>query len=314
MIELIISILMFLGGIALLIYSVEKFIENLTKSALVLGVSTFILAVIFAGMDFENWAFGIASVVAKLPGVAIGSAMGSALFLMGGSLALAGFLTPFETKVPKLYLILMMVSPLILLGCLLDGALVRIEGAGLLTAFGLIIFYICRKEKSAEYLRDQEVEEAAGEIGRRKWLYPALMVAFTLGIILGSELAVWGARGIVHGLGLNETIFGMTIVGSVMSLEEVLLIVEPVRKGRVNIAIGNIVGSLIFFSTGNIGLLALTRSFSVENSVVSFYWPYLFATMLLVGLFLLRGKVRRLEAIPLALIYLSYWTLSYTVL
>ncbi len=314
MTELIIPILMFLGGIALLIYSVEKFIENLTKSALVLGVSTFILAVIFAGMDFENWAFGIASVVANLPGVAIGSAMGSALFLMGGSIALAGFLTPFEAKVPKVYLILMMVSPLILLGCLIDGALTRIEGAGLLTAFGLIIFYIYRKEKAAEYLRDHEVEEAAEGIGRRKWLYPALMVAFTLGIILGSELAVWGARGIVKGFGLNETIFGMTIVGLVMSLEEVLLVVAPIRKGRVNIALGNIVGSLIFFSTGNVGLLALTRSFSVESSVISFYWPYLFATTLLVGLFLLRGKVRRLEAVPLALIYISYWILSYTVL
>jgi len=314
MIELIIPILMFLGGIALLIYSVEKFIENLTKSALVLGVSTFIRAVIFAGMDFENWAFGIASVVANLPGVALGSAMGSALFLMGGSVALAGFLTPFDAKVPKVYLILMMISPLIPLVCLWDGTLTRIEGAGLLTAFGLIIFYIYRKEKTAEYLRDHEVEEAAEEMGKRKWLYPALMVASTLGMILGSELAIRGARGIVQGFGLNETIFGMTITGLVMSLEETLLIVEPIRKGRVNIALGNIVGSLIFFSTGNIGLLALTRSFSVESSVMSFYWPYLFAATLLVGLFLLRGKVRRLEAIPLVLIYLSYWILSYTVL
>lgn len=314
MTELIIPILLFLGGIALLIFSVEKFIENLTKSALVLGVSTFILAVIFAGMDFENWAFGIASVVANLPGVAIGSAIGSALFLMGGSIALAGFFTPFEVKVPKVYLILMMISPLILLGCLIDGVLSRIEGAGLLTAFGLIIFYIYRQEKTTEYLRDHEVEEVTEEIGERRWLYPVLMVAFTLGIILGSELAVRGARGIVQGFGLNETIFGMTIVGLAMSLEEVLLVVAPIRKGRVNIAVGNIVGSLIFFSTGNIGLLALTRSFSVESSVISFYWPYLFATTLLVGLFLLRGKVKRLEAIPLALIYLSYWILSYTVL
>jgi len=252
--------------------------------------------------------------VANLPGVAIGSAMGSALFLMGGSIALAGFLTPFEAKVPKVYLILMMISPLILLGCLLDGTLSRIEGAGLFIAFGLIIFYIYRKERTAEYLRDHEVEEAAEEMGKKKWLYPVLMVAFTLGIILGSELAVRGARGIVQGFGLNETIFGMTIVGLVMSLEEVLLVVAPIRKGRVNIAVGNIVGSLIFFSTGNIGLLALTRGFSVESSVISFYWPYLFAAVLLVGLFLLRGKVKRLEAIPLALIYLSYWILSYTVL
>jgi cation:H+ antiporter len=281
--ELIIPVLMFIGGIALLIYSVEKFIENLTKSALVLGVSTFILAVIFAGMGFENWAFGIASVVANLPGVATGSAIGAALFLGGGSVALAGFLTPFEAKVPKVYLILMMVSPLIPFGCLFDRVLTSIEGAGLLTAYGLMIFYMYRKEKTTEYLRDHEVEEAAEEIGERKWLYPVLMVAFTLGIILGSELAVRGTRGLVQGFGLNETIFGMTIVGLVMSLEEVLLIVAPIRKGKVNIAVGNIVGSLIFFCTGNVGLLALTRSFSVESSVISFYWPYLFATVLLLG-------------------------------
>jgi cation:H+ antiporter len=140
------------------------------------------------------------------------------------------------------------------------------------------------------------------------------MVVFILGIALGSGLAVYGTREILQGFGMSETIFGMIIVGLVMSLEEVLLIVEPIRKGRVNIAIGNIVGSLIFFSTGNIGLLALTRGFSIDSSVISFYWPYLFATTLLVGLFLLRGKVSRLEAIPLALIYLSYWVLSYTVL
>jgi cation:H+ antiporter len=311
---LVIPVLAFVGGIALLIYSVEKFTENLAKSALVLGVSTFILAVIFAGMDFENWAFGIASVVGDLPGVALGSAIGSALFLAGGSVALAGFITPFETKVPRSYLILVIVSPLILLPCILDGALSRFEGAGLLTAFGLMIFYIYRKERAAEYLRDSEVEEAAEELEGKRWCYPMLMIAFTAGIVLGSQLSVWGARGIVQGFGLNETVFGMTIVGLAMSLEEVLLVVTPIRKGRVNIAVGNIVGSLIFFSTGNVGLLAVTRNLSLEASVISFYWPYLFASTLLVGLFLLRGKVAKLEAIPLALIYVSYWILSYTVL
>jgi cation:H+ antiporter len=311
---LVVPILAFVGGIALLIYGVEKFTENLAKSALVLGVSTFILAVVFAGMDFENWAFGIASVVGDLPGVALGSAIGSALFLAGGSVALAGFITPFEAKVPRSYLILMIISPLILLPCILDGVLSRFEGAGLLTAFGLMIFYIYRKERTAEYLRDSEVEEAAEELEGKKWRYPALMIAFTAGIVLGSQLSVWGARGIVQGFGLNETVFGMTIVGLAMSLEEVLLVVTPIKKGRVNIAVGNIVGSLIFFSTGNVGLLAVTRDLSVEASVISFYWPYLFASTLLIGLLLLRGKVAKLEAIPLALIYVSYWILSYTVL
>ncbi len=318
MTQVIISILAFAGGVALLIYSVEKFIENLTKSAFVLGISTFLLAVIFAGMDFENWAFGIAAVLGNLPGVALGSAIGSAIFLTGIAVALGGFLTPFEAKVPKRYLLLMITSPLILLGFLLDGRLSRIDGAGLLIIFGLLIFYIYREEtRGRSYLRDHEVEEAGEKIsekGGRKWLYPALMVLSIAGITLGSEAAVYGARGIVQGFELNETIFGMTIVGLAMSLEEILLVVQPVRKGRESIALGNIVGSLIFFSTGNVGLLALIRGFVIESSVIWFYWPYLFATTLLVGIFLLRGKLRRQEGIPLVLLYVSYWVLSYTVL
>ncbi|KXA98137.1 hypothetical protein AKJ39_02440 [candidate division MSBL1 archaeon SCGC-AAA259J03] len=61
-------------------------------------------------------------------------------------------------------------------------------------------------------------------------------------------MAVRGAGRIVSFFGFNETVFGMTFVGAVMSLEELLLVVEPVRRGRESIAVGNIIGSLIFFS------------------------------------------------------------------
>lgn len=53
----------------------------------------------------------------------------------------------------------------------------------------------------------------------------------------------------------------MTVVGFALALEEVSLVVTPVREGRHSIAVVNIVGSLIFFATGNVGLLAVTRGF-----------------------------------------------------
>jgi len=109
--------------------------------------------------------------------------------------------------------------------------------------------------------RPKTLEEVDTE-GRGSLYYLGLSALFVVGIVVGSELAVRGARGIVTAFGLNQTVFGMTVVGAAMSLEEVTLVVAPIREGRPSIAVGNIVGSLIFFATGNVGLLAVTRGFA----------------------------------------------------
>lgn len=127
MIEITFYIFMFLAGAGILVCSVEELVENLSKAAILTGVSSFFLAVIFAGMDFENWAFGVASVLKNLPGIAIGSAFGSAVFLVGVAVAVGGFLTPFETKADSDYLLLMLISSLIVLPFLWSGSLSRLE-------------------------------------------------------------------------------------------------------------------------------------------------------------------------------------------
>ncbi|KXA88898.1 cation:proton antiporter [candidate division MSBL1 archaeon SCGC-AAA259A05] len=317
LVSAIVSVVLFLAGASILIYSVEELIENISKAAIMTGVSSFFLAVVFVGMDFENWGFGIASVVRGLPGIAIGSAFGSAVFLVGVAVAVGGFVTPFERKVNGDYLFLMLISPFLLLLFLWDGSLSRADGIILLALFAGIIYYLYREErKGRETFRDEEAEEAAEEIEEDehgKWYFLGLSGLFVIGIVVGSEMAVHGAEDIVSLFGLEETVFGMTFVGLVMALEEVLLVVEPVRKGRENIATGNIIGSLIFFATGNIGLIASTRGFSVAPSVLSFYWPFLFASTSLTAIFLYGGKINRGEASILGTLYLLYWILSYTI-
>lgn len=304
-------------GVVLIVYSVEELVESITKAAVTTGLSTFVLAVLFVGMDFENWAFGVASMLGDLPGVAIGSALGSGLFLVGVAVAVGGFVAPFETTVDRDYLALLLASPLLLLAFVLDGTLSRLDGVALLVLFGIVLAYIYREEKRGrETFRDEETEEAVEDVeaaGHGQWYYLGLSFLFVVGIVVGSELAVRGARGIVTTFDLNQTVFGMTFVGTAMALEEVTLVVAPVREGRPSIAVGNIVGSLIFFATGNVGLLAVTRSFTLDPSVVTFYWPAFFVATIVIGLFLYRGRIKRLEAVVLGLLYLAYWAGSYLV-
>ncbi|MFB6086649.1 MAG: sodium:calcium antiporter [Halodesulfurarchaeum sp.] len=306
---------MFAVGVVLIVGSVEELVENIAKAAVVTGLSTFVLAVLFAGMDFENWAFGVAAMLEGLPGIGIGSALGSGLFLVGVAVSLAGLLTPFETEIDRDYLGILLASPVFLLVFMLDGTLTRFDGAILLFGFALILAHIYREEsKGRETFRDEEAAEAREAVeaeGDGAWYYLGLSALFVIGIVIGSELAVRGARGIVASLGLNQTVFGMTFVGLAMALEEVTLVSIPVREGRSSIAVGNIVGSLLFFATGNVGLLAVTRGFALDPSVLTFYWPFFFVATALIGLFLSRGRIRRAEAALLGLLYVLFWVGSY---
>lgn len=175
---MVLSAQLFLGGIALLVYSVEAVIENITKTALLTGVSAFLLAVFLTGMDFENWAFGGTAIIDGLSGVAIGSAFGSALFLVGVSVALAGVLVPCEPEIPTDYFVLMAVSPLIAFSFLLDGRLSRFDSVLLLAIFVGILGYLYRQEsRDRETFRDEETEVARdaldGPSGEVQWTIPS---------------------------------------------------------------------------------------------------------------------------------------------
>lgn len=313
--DVLLPTLLFATGVGILIFSVERLVESLAKAAVLSGISAFLLAVLFVGLDFENWAFGIAAVLGGLPGIAIGSAFGSALFLTGIAIPVAGLLVPFEVRVPRDYVLLTVGAPLILFPFLLGGSVTRLEGALLLLLLAAALLHLYRRERAGRVtLRDAEAEEAAREArreGRGRWFYLGLSALLVAGLVVGSELAVRGARGLVTSLELDETAFGMTAVGLVMSLEEVLLVVEPVRRGRVPIAAGNVVGSLVFFCTGNVGLLALPAALPVEPATVRLYWPLLAGSVLLVGLFLWRGRVKRPEAAILLAAYAAFWFLAW---
>lgn len=132
-----------------------------------------------------------------------------------------------------------------------------------------------------------------------------------VGLTAGSLLTVASAEGILVALGISELAFGATVLSFVASIEELALTVEPVRRGRPHLAVGNVVGSTAFYVTANAGLVALVHPLDTVGPVLSVHWPLFGGCLLLVTAMLARGRVSRAGGAVLVGLYLLYWVVNY---
>jgi cation:H+ antiporter len=342
------SVVLFLVGVAIVIVSVETFIEAVAEGALALGVSGFFLTVVLAGTDLENVILGVAAAFDELPDLALGTVFGEALFILGAAVGIAGVLVPFETEVPRNYLGLMLLAPFLFFGLALDGTLSRFDGAVLTATFVpyLVLIYFLESRTDTRYLSAEDVElmEDEGAWGgdddeddEDEWFdldldldvddfveervseryegpaYVAVAVVAAIGMTVGSELAVSGAEDLLTLLGVTGLAFGATVMSFIASLEELFLTVEPVRRDRPHIGVGNVVGSMLFFVSANAGLIALVRPLNTSGTVLTVHWPFFFVTLGIVAVAFLRGKVGRPTGVVLLGAYVAYWGANFLV-
>jgi cation:H+ antiporter len=312
-----ISAAVFLAGVLLVVWSAELFVENIAAAAAGAGVSTFFLSVLLAGTDVENVVLGGAANMGGLPGVAVGTVYGEAMFILCAALGLAGVLVPFSIRVPRRYLLLTLVSPLPWLALAADGELSRLDGFVLTAMFVGVMVVLFRWEKGGDqpFVRSEEMasdadsadaQSAAGRATVRHWL---LVVVGLVGMTLGSELAVAGTHGVLSALHVDGMAFGATVVSFIASLEEIMLTVVPARRGRPEVGIGNVLGSMMFFATANIGIIALLRPVDV-TAAYPVQWPMFLIVLAAVLVLLARGRITRLSGVLLLAVYLLYWLLT----
>jgi cation:H+ antiporter len=306
------SVFIFISGAALLIYSAEKLIDQLVTIARGLRISLFLLAVVFTGIEFDDVFLGVALNVEDLGEVALGTVFGTALSLVGIVLALAAVLTPTKVRVPRDYLVIFAFAPLVMILFALTP-LGPVDGIVLLGLFVLFIGYVAVREprRAKPVFRDTEVFENSGR--RSGWTGIGFAVLAVCGLIVGSATVGIGTGGILKTYGLDGTLFGATIVTLVLTVEDVFLTVEPVRKGAPEIGVGNVIGSVVFSVTGKLGIILLTGGLTVGRYVLSWHLPVLVVLTGVAALFLGTGQLRRWHGWVLLGLYVAYWVVSYGV-
>lgn len=334
------SIVVFAVGAALLIYSAEKLIGYLVGVASGLNISVFLLATVFTGIEFDDIFLGVALNIEDLGDVALGVVFGTAISMTGIVLALAAILTPGKVTIPRDYLLIFALAPLIMIMFLLLAPLTAIDGMVLLGLFVLFITYVAVRESMGEtpVFRDAEMYEAyaavrgaephpsrperepppaaAPFVTVRKgsgWTGLGLAVLALAGLIAGAATMGVGTERILQAYGLEGTFFGATIATVVLAIEDVFLTVEPARKGAPEIGVGNVIGSVVFSVTGKLGVILLAGGLVVGSNVLTWHLPALLALTGLAAYFLSTGRLRRWHGFLLLALYAIYWIVSFAV-
>lgn len=310
----IVATFLFVVGLGLVIYFAEKLVEGAVGTSRGFGVSTFLISILFIGFDPENLVIGAVGSLERVAGIALGSIIGAAMVAVALAFGITALFVPLRfSQVPKQIILIPNLAVLVLWLLGLDGELSRRDGAVLLFGFFLSVIYLIRLSKRGLDIKPTgevaETLEEAEALGRWKSLgLLALSLAF---IIIGSELLVAGSKTIILQLGLSDTVFGMTILAFLVSIEEIARELPAALKGRPEISLGNVIGSIMAFFLFNAGIIALLAPVPVAPQVLWFYLPVCFGTVVTISAFLMTRSIPRWAGGVLVFLYLVFVTGGY---
>jgi cation:H+ antiporter len=264
-----------LVGLVLVIWSAERLVEGVVGTSLALGISAFVVSVVFVGFDPENLAVGAVGATQGLSGIAAGSVIGAAMVAVGLAFGVTALLAPMRfAQAPRRVLAIPIAAMLFFGALAFDGTLSRADGAVLLAAFALAVLELLRLSRRGLEVRPTgEVAETLEHEARRPPRALGLLVLSLAGLVLGSELLVAGSERLLARFGLSDTVYGMTFLALAVSVEELARELPAARRGRPEISFGNVAGSILAFFLCNAGVIALIRPIAVDPSVIRFYLP-----------------------------------------
>jgi cation:H+ antiporter len=314
--DTLVAVGLFIAGLAMVLSLAEQLVTGVVGTSLNFGISAFMISVIFIGFDPDNLSVGAVASYEGFPGIAWGSIIGAAMVATAFAFGVSALFAPMKfEKVPK-QILAVSIGAVLLLGILgFDAQLSRIDGMILLSAFVLSLIWLLRLSKQGVDLKPKG--EVAETLGKRRKPSKAkslgLLIGSLVGIVIGSELLVKSSKHIIATLGLSETVFGMTILAFLVSIEELARTVPAALKGRLDISFGNVVGSVLAMFLSNAGIIALINPVPMDDQILRFYLPYTLATVILISLIMMTNNVSRWAGALLVLIYFGFVAGSYVV-
>jgi cation:H+ antiporter len=279
--------------------------------------------------------------------VALGVIFGTVISMTGLVLAIAALVAPSRVEIPKDYIALFAISPLILIGPALLGELGVVSGIVLILLFVLFVAYVGYREsrravptfRSGEVLERLDSRELAaagvgggggghgagdlyetGEVGQAKsinrpgWVLLLLALLALIGLVVGAWAMTEGTEGILETFAISGTVFGATIATLVLSLEDIFLTTEPARRGAPAIGVGNVIGSVVFSVTAKVGIIALAGgAILITPDIFTWHLPALVVINGFAAYALFTGRLRRWHGAALLVGYIAYWVISFSV-
>ena len=292
------SALEILLGIVLLFGGGELFVAGSSALALLLGIPQIVigLTVVSLGTSTPELFVSLISTFKGGDAIAVSNVVGSNIFNVLVVLGLSALVVPLRVKsrLVKRDVPLLLGVSMAVWGMASGGRLTWQAGLALLV--GTAINLIWEMRTASEY-SDEE-----GDFDEGDRATPAVAAAKLAGglvlLVLGSDVLVKGATAAAIGLGVTETVIGLTIVSAGTSMPELVTSLVAAYRGKADLAIGNVVGSNLLNQLVILGVCGVFsgEGLLVDPVVISRDLPLMVLTTLaLLPILWTRGVVTRLE-------------------
>ena len=311
---MLINILLLLLGFVLLVVGAGKFIEGSAGIARRFNLPEIVigLTIVSLGTSAPELVVNVVAAAKGESAMVLGNVMGSNIFNVLMILGITSFLAKLTVKRNTTWLEI----PLSLMGAVLVLVVVsdkildkesinvisRTDGIVLLCLAIIFLVYNLELAKKENEFRQEVIKE--------KPVYVAILwlLAGMAGLIIGGRLIVENAVSISRVVGISERVIAITVVSVGTSLPELVTSIMAVRKNKVDMAIGNVVGSCIINIFFVLGISSIVNPIQVaDNSFLDIGVNLLAGILLFTFLLFSRGRqLKNWNGIVFLLIYLGY--------
>jgi len=258
-----VSLLVFLLGILFLYKGADFLIDGASKTAVRLGVSSLIVALIVVayGTSLPEFAVSFLAVMRGHPNISVGNVLGSCIANLLLILGISALIKPIKvTKtVVNREAPIMVLSSFLLLLLSAGYVLNRVDGIILLLCFAAyIVFFvwIAKKTKNNYDIKPSPMRKNI-----------ILIIAGIICLVIGAKILVDSSVFFAKTFGISEAVIALSLVAVGTSLPELAVSALASWKGESDIAIGNIIGSNIFNILLILGVCSAAASLIIDQKL-----------------------------------------------
>ena len=182
-----------------------------------------------------------------------------------------------------------------------DRYVARIEGMFLVVMYLAYVGLLLRLGRTPVAME----RETAGST-RSAPVMAALALGGVAMLVVGGTVVAGGATRFAAATGLAAGFVGAAVLGVLVSLDEVLVEVLPIRRGTPELATGNLFGTLPALAAGVLGLAALVRPLDVDSAAAAGYLAMAFLYAVVATALLIRGRAGKVLGAFVLLCYAGW--------
>lgn len=295
--QILINLGFFAVSLFVLLKASDFFVESAERIGLAAGIPPFIIGVtiVALGTSLPELASSIEAVLMGDSKIVIGNVAGSNIAniaLVLGLVAVLGKQIKVKEGIMNIDIPILVSSAFLLWFVTYDQVVTIFEAILLLGALVIFLFYSLNNDEGEE---TEKTKINAKDIG--------VLIVAGIAIKFSAEYTIKSIIELSKLLGIGSEVIAASVVALGTSLPEVFVSLAAIRKGKTDIAVGNILGSNIFNTYAVMGIPALVGVLVIPDNVVNFVLPFMVALTLLFAVMCISKKISRWEGLMLLLFY-----------